>query len=105
MPLIEYRCDDCQRLKTLLIFSWSENNSPPCENCGSGRLTRLVSKFAVRKSWGESLNWAPSGETLNDVDEDSPASLDRFMGRVKQEMGGQVTQDFDLMRRELSPDA
>ncbi len=104
MPLIEYRCDDCQGVNTLLVFSWSESNSPPCKNCGSARLTRLISKFALRKSWGESLNWTPSGETLNDVDEDSPASLDRFMGRVKQEMGGQVTTDFEAMRRELSPE-
>ena len=55
----------------------------------------------MRRSWGESLNWAPSGETLTDVNEDDPASLDRFMGRVKQEMGGQVTSDFEEMRREL----
>ena len=102
MPLFEYRCDDCQRLSTLLVYSWSESSSLGCKNCGSTGLTRLFSKFAVRKSWGDSLNWAPSGETLNDVDEDSPASLDRFMGRVKQEMGGQVTPDFESMRRELS---
>jgi putative FmdB family regulatory protein len=105
MPLIEYRCDHCQRLSTLLVYSWSETTSLGCKNCGSNSLTRLISKFAVRKSWGESLNWAPSGETLNDVDEDSPASLDRFMGRVKQEMGGQVTPDFESMRRELSADS
>ena len=105
MPLFDYRCDDCQGLKTVLVYSWSESNSPGCEKCGGTRLTRLFSKFAVRKSWGESLNWTPSSETLNDVDEGDPASLDRFMGRVKQEMGGQVTQDFESMRRELSADS
>lgn len=105
MPIFDYRCDDCQGLKTVLVYSWSESTSPGCENCGSTSLTRLFSKFAVRKSWGDSLNWTPSGETLTDVDEDSPASLDRFMGRVKQEMGGQVTPDFESMRRELSADS
>ena len=74
MPLFDYRCDDCQRLNTLLVYSWSENHSSGCENCGSGKLTRLFSKFAVRKSWGDSLNWTPSGETLNDVDDSDPAS-------------------------------
>jgi putative FmdB family regulatory protein len=105
MPLFDYRCDDCQGLKTVLVYSWSEGNSPGCEKCGGTRLTRLFSKFAVRKSWGESLNWTPSGETLNDVDEGDPANLDRFMGRVEQERGGQVTQDFESMRRELSADS
>ena len=63
--------------------------------------------FQIRRPQvlGESLNWTPSGETLNDVDEGDPANLDRFMGRVEQERGGQVTQDFESMRRELSADS
>jgi uncharacterized protein (DUF2267 family) len=65
-------------------------------------LTKLISGFAFHRSWGDSLNWAPSGETLNDVNEDSPQDLDRFMGRIKQEMGGEVTSDFNQMRKELT---
>jgi uncharacterized protein (DUF2267 family) len=67
-------------------------------------LTKLISGFAFHRSWGDSLNWAPSGETLNDVNEDSPQDLDRFMGRIKQEMGGEVTSDFNQMRKELTSD-
>jgi uncharacterized protein (DUF2267 family) len=68
-------------------------------------LTKLISGFAFHRSWGDSLNWAPSGETLNDVNEDSPQDLDRFMGRIKQEMGGEVTSDFNQMRKELTSDS
>ena len=35
------------------------------------------------------------------MNEDDPGSLDQHMGRIKQEMGGQVTPDFDHMRSEL----
>jgi putative FmdB family regulatory protein len=101
MPLYEYRCDDCQHLNTVLVYSWSKNPDPVCSRCGGSSLTRLVSRFAVHRSWGESLDWAPSGEMLTDVDEDDPHSIDQFMGRVKAEMGGQVTPDFEEMRREL----
>jgi putative FmdB family regulatory protein len=104
MPLYEYRCDDCQHLSTLLVYSWSKAGNQACSHCGGSRLTRLISRFAVRRSWGESLNWAPSGETLTDVDEDDPRSIDQFMGRIKGEMGGQVTSDFEEMRRELYTD-
>ena len=101
MPIYEFRCGDCGRVSSRLVYSWSAAEASACGECGGGRLERLVSRFSFRRSWGDSLNWAPSGETLRDVDEDSPASLDRFMGRVKGEMGGQVTGDFEEMRREI----
>lgn len=105
MPLYEYCCQDCRHISTVLVRSWSSAAAPACRRCGGARLTRLVSRFAFHRSWGDSLNWAPSGETLTDVDEDDPKSLDRFMGRLKEEMGGEVTPDFERMRRELSQEA
>jgi putative FmdB family regulatory protein len=103
MPLFEYRCDDCRHKSTLLVYSWSRDSDRVCRGCNGPNLTRLVSGFAQGRSWGESLGWAPGGETLTDVNEDDPRSIDRFMGRIKGEMGGQVTSDFEEMRRELRP--
>ena len=102
MPLYEYRCADCQRPSTVLVRSPSNAASPTCRHCGGSKLTRLVSRFAFHRAWGESLNWAPSGETMGDVDDDDPRSLDQYMGRVKEEMGWEVTPDFEAMRREFS---
>jgi hypothetical protein len=61
----------------------------------------LISKFSFKASWGDSLNWAPSRETTSDVDESSGASVDKYMGRIKKEMGGQTTSDFDRERRDM----
>lgn len=102
MPLYEYRCNECQQVSTLLVRSPSNAPSPVCEHCGGSKLTKLISRFAFHRSWGESLDWAPGGETLGDVDENDPRSLDRFMGRIKEEMGGEVTPEFEQMREELS---
>ena len=101
MPMYEYRCEDCQHVSTLLVFSWSSNTQPACKTCSSENMTKLVSRFSVKKSWGDSLNWVPGGETLTDVNEDDPHSIDQYMGRIKTEMGGQTTSDFEEMRREL----
>ena len=103
MPLYEYRCDDCQTRSTILVYSWSKDTDRACRQCSGPNLTKLVSGFALRRSWGDSLNWTPSGETLTDVNEDDPHSVDRFMGRIQHEMGGQVTSDFNEMRGELFP--
>ena len=102
MPIYEYRCEDCQQVNSVLVYSWSESKERTCSRCNGANLNRLVSQFTMRRSWGESLNWAPSGETLRDVNEDDPRSVDRFMGRIKQEMGGQVTSDFEEQRREIT---
>ena len=101
MPLYEYRCGECQKVTSVLVFSWSKDKQPECKQCGGTDLQRLISKFSFRPSWGSSLNWAPSGETTSDIDEDSPASIDSYMGRIKKEMGGQTTREFDRERREI----
>ncbi len=102
MPVHDYRCQECQEVTSVLSYTWSQKSDPACRRCGNAGLTKLMSGFAFHRSWGESLNWAPSAETLTDVNEDSPQALDSFMGRVKQEMGGQVTPDFNEMRKELT---
>jgi putative FmdB family regulatory protein len=101
MPMYEYRCDDCQQVSTMLVFSWSSQTELACKACSSPKLIKLVSRFTVKRSWGESLNWVPGGEAITDVNEDDPHSIDQYMGRIKKEMGGQTTSDFDEMRREL----
>jgi len=101
VPLYEYLCDDCEKVTSALFRTWSDEKTPDCEHCGGSGLQRLVSKFSFRASWGDSLNWAPSGETLRDVDESSPAGIDSHMGRIKKEMGGQVTPEFNRERREM----
>jgi len=104
VPLYEYRCGDCQKISSILVRTTSEDSQakqPNCEHCQSADMKRLISKFSFRGSWGDSLNWAPSGETMRDVDESSPASIDNYMGRIKKEMGGQTTPDFDRERRDL----
>ena len=101
MPIYEYRCGDCRAVSSALVYSWNAGRERRCDQCGSGDLQRLMSGFSFRPSWGDSLNWVPSRETAADVNEDSAADLDRHMGRLQQEMGGQTTPDFDRVRREL----
>jgi len=101
LPLYEYRCNTCNEKTSALVYSWSENQEPDCSHCGSADVQRLISKFSVRPSWGDSLNWVPNRETTGDIDENSSASVDNYMGRIKKEMGGQTTPEFDRQRREI----
>lgn len=104
MPLYEYQCDDCRQVTTILVRGQPGASMPTCRRCGGSKLTKLISRFAFHRSWGDSLDWVPSRETLTDVDEDDPHSMDQFMGRMQQEMGGEVSPDFERTRRELADD-
>lgn len=101
VPLYEFRCNTCNEITSALVYSWSERQEPDCRHCGSPDIHRIISKFSFRPSWGDSLNWTPSRETTSDIDENSPASIDAYMGRIKKEMGGQTTPEFDRERREI----
>ena len=101
MPIYEYRCGNCGSVSSRLVYSWSADRPLECKDCGGADLERLMSAFSFRPSWGDSLNWVPSGETARDIDENSAASIDQYMGRIKREMGGQTTPDFDRERREI----
>lgn len=87
MPIYEYRCQGCGRRVALFFRSISGASQPRCPHCGSGDLTRLVSQVAVLRPWGESLDWVPDAESLDDVDEDSPQEVARWARRLREEMG------------------
>ncbi len=47
MPLYEYRCNSCHRRVTIIV---RDTSSPvKCPHCGSTKLDRLFSSFAIRK--------------------------------------------------------
>ena len=45
MALYEYKCKDCGEITEYLVFSPSEKLS--CKKCGSKKLEKLMSSFAV----------------------------------------------------------
>jgi len=52
MALYEYKCKDCGEVSEYLVFSPSEKLS--CKKCGSEKLEKLLSGFAVSVKSGSS---------------------------------------------------
>ena len=87
MPIYEYNCQDCGGRTSQLFRTFSSVVTPGCSHCDSQNMERAVSQVAFLKSWGSSMNWLPSNETLYDVDEDSPADSERWLTRLGAEQG------------------
>ncbi|HEV8268683.1 MAG TPA: FmdB family zinc ribbon protein [Thermoanaerobaculia bacterium] len=50
MPLLEYRCADCDKTTEELVLAGDAPKKPVCSSCGSRKLSRLLSTFAAGPS-------------------------------------------------------
>ena len=101
MPIYEYRCTDCQRKVSVLTLRVSESVDPVCDRCGSRKLTRLMSRFALVRSEESRLDDLSDPSSLSGLDENDPKSMARWMRKMGKELGEDAGEDFDQMVDEL----
>ena len=96
MPLYEYRCHECRRRSTVLVRNLSAGvPDPSCEHCGSAKMTRLISRFSFRRSWGDSLELSPESGMPDDMED--PRQMARYMRKMQSEMGEESSPEFEEM--------
>lgn len=95
MPIYEYRCHSCRRKVALLVRQAPVQ--PTCPRCGSERLSRLISGFAVIRSEESRLETLAEPETWGDLDTGDPRSLARLAKRLEQEAGEDLEPEFHEM--------
>src|SRR5919109_428485 len=82
--------------RTRSVPSVSGRCSPACPNCGSRRLTRLISRTAQVLSEDSRLDRLSDSTDLSGIDENDPKSMARWAKKMGQEMGGdELGDDFD----------
>jgi putative FmdB family regulatory protein len=59
MPIFEYKCEDCGKESEILLRS--QNEKPKCE-CGSTKLQKLLSVFAVNEAHSHAASLCASGD-------------------------------------------
>lgn len=101
MPIYEYRCGDCKRKVTVLTLRASEQVDPECDRCGSRKLTRLMSRFALVRSENSRTDDLSDPSSLSGLDENDPKSMARWMRKMGKELGEDAGDDFDEMIDEL----
>jgi putative FmdB family regulatory protein len=99
MPIYEYRCADCRRRISLFFqtFSAAESATPACSNCGSVRLSRLVSRVFQLKSEDAQLDDLADPSAFGDLDENDPKSVARWARKLGQQMGEDLGDDWGEM--------
>ena len=95
MPIYEYRCDGCGRKVTVLTLRASETVDARCDRCGSRKLSRLMSRFAMLRSDEDRLDDLADDAALGDLDESDPKGMARWMRKMGKELGEDVGDDVD----------
>lgn len=101
MPIYEYRCGACRRKVSIFWRSLSAVNDAKaeCTHCGSRGLIRLVSRVRVIRG-GAQADAAPEGDDnllreMENVDENDPRALGRFMRKLASESGEDMPSEFN----------
>ena len=93
MPIYEYRCLVCKRRTSVLVRNVSTPVRAKCEHCGSARLSRVMSKFAVH---GGNIS-LDDPSSMDGLDESDPKSVARWARRMGDEVGEDLGPEFDDM--------
>lgn len=95
MPIYEYRCRQCGTRTTRLVLSVSAMSQQTCAHCHSADLERQLSRFASPKSEEARLEALSDPSHLSGLDENDPASMERFMKKMGQVLGEDLGEDLD----------
>jgi putative FmdB family regulatory protein len=100
MPIYEYRCEDCRRKVSAWVRRMGQD-AERCPSCGSQRLVRLVSRFALVRGEEGRMERLADDATLADVDENDPRTMARLMKRMGQELGEDAGPEFQQAVEEM----
>lgn len=101
MPIYEYRCGGCGRRVSIFFRSFGSVGEASCPRCGSGDLTRLMSRVAVLRRGGDGGDGddddidAGMTDMLESLDENDPRAVARWARRMSDEMGESLEPEFE----------
>jgi putative FmdB family regulatory protein len=96
VPIYEFKCDDCGRLTSVFVKSMSAEADAECKSCGSGNLSRAVSRFAYHKSEQTILD-EYGREPKRPEDYKDPRQIGRWVERKFDEYGMDLPDDARKM--------
>lgn len=92
MPIYEFRCGSCKKRQSVFVRSVSSPVAAACEHCGSKKMSRLMSKFAVHRAGG-----GLDDAALDNFDESDPRAMARMARQMAEESGEPMDAEFEHM--------
>jgi putative FmdB family regulatory protein len=124
MPIYEFACPKCRKIFSFLSKRVNPDHAPRCPKCGSGKLSKQMSRFAMVRGVAEPAA-APGGEDggppmpdfdnpkmqqvmgelerdIDHLDENNPRHMAHLMRKMKEAMPeGMMPKEMDIAIRRL----
>ena len=97
MPVYEYRCGSCRKRSSILFRSFADFDPPVCPLCGSGQMTKLISRVSTIRSEESRLESLADPDAFSGIDENDPKSVAAWARKMGSELGEDLGDDFDEM--------
>jgi putative FmdB family regulatory protein len=122
MPIYEFACPQCRRIYNFLSRRVNPDHLPVCPKCGSKKMSKQVSRFALTRGLAESAAPTESGEPpmpdlddprverammelerdMEHLDENNPRHMAHMMKKMKDLMPpGSVPKELDVAIKRL----
>ncbi len=92
MPVYEYYCAECHTIYSFRTESFETKKKPKCPDCGTKKLEKQISMFAISKGRGEN----DGDEEFPDIDE---SAMEKAMMALENEAGGLDEEDPRAMAK------
>ena len=93
MPIYEYGCLACRKRSSIFVRSVNATVEAKCEHCGSTKVRRLLSRFAVHRG---AVN-LDDDSALESFDESDPRAMARLMRQMGEEAGEDMGPEMEEM--------
>ena len=93
MPIFEFKCNACGNPRKFSALVGVVSNAPPprCPKCGSGDVSKAVSRFARLRSDDEAID--SLADRAEGIDESDPRAMRGLIRDMASEMGDDVDAD------------
>jgi putative FmdB family regulatory protein len=95
MPIYEYECRSCRRITSALILKKEEEAAVRCTHCGGGRLTRVLSRFALHKTESQRLKEFDARAPQPDTFYKDRRNIGLWAKKRARELGADLGSGFD----------
>lgn len=104
MPIYEYMCQSCHRELQALVMKAEDEKNLVCPNCGSHKLTRLISRVAYHQSEKDRLQSYSSASHQSDSFYRDSRNIGLQAKKRAQEMGVDLGSSFEAKLEKLRTD-